>query len=170
MQEQPKPPRSRLRRLADIVFDSTPRAINSLLLIVAVIINFANVIGRYMFDHAIYWTEEILIYLLLWGVFVGMIAVTYNGSHLGMDLMVQRLGAWWQRVLRGAAAGTLIACSAVVVVESAKVIAVLARTGQVSVAANVPLVIPHASVLVGFAMVGLATLIRFRAYLAGQFD
>ena len=170
MQQPSDPPRSTFRRLTDLVFESIPRMITSLLLIVAVCINFANVIGRYVFDHAIFWTEEILIYLLLWGVFLGMVAVTYNGAHLSMDLLVQRLGGWWQRALRGASAVTLMVCSAVVAVESAKVIAVLAKTGQVSVAASVPLVIPHASILVGFTLVGIATLVRFRAYLTDRFD
>jgi TRAP-type C4-dicarboxylate transport system permease small subunit len=142
----------------------------SVLLVTAVIINFANVVGRYLFEHAIYWTEEILAFLLLWTVFVGMAAVTYNGSHLSMDLLSRRLRGWPRRVLGGAVALTLILCSAVVVVESAKVVSVLTATGQVSVAASVPMVVPHASILVGFALVGLATIVRFRAYLTDKFE
>jgi TRAP-type C4-dicarboxylate transport system permease small subunit len=159
-----------LQRLSRFVFDTGPRAIISMLLVIAVAINFANVIGRYLFDHAIFWTEEILGFLLLWSVFIGMVAVTYNGAHLAMDLLLRRLSGWPQRLVRGAAALTMIACAAVVVVQSVKVISVLARTGQVSVAAGVPLVVPHASILVGFALAGLAVVVRFRAYLTDKFE
>ena len=159
-----------LQRLSRFVFDTGPRAIISLLLVIAVAINFANVIGRYLFDQAIFWTEEILVFLLLWSVFIGMVAVTYNGAHLAMDLLLRRLSGWPQFLVRGAVALTMIACAAVVVVQSVKVISVLARTGQVSVAAGVTLVVPHASILVGFALVGLAVIVQFRAYLTDKFD
>ena len=108
--------------------------------------------------------------MLMWSVFLGMVAVTYRGAHLNMDLLSNHLKGVPQRVLRGLAAITLIVCSGVVVVQSFKVITVLAKTGQVSVAASVPLVVPHASILVGFALVGLITLLRFRAYLTNDFD
>jgi TRAP-type C4-dicarboxylate transport system permease small subunit len=72
--------------------------------------------------------------------------------------------------LNGAVALTLIACSAVVAVQSFKVVSVLARTGQVSVAANVPMVVPHASILVGFTLVAIVAVVRFRAYLTGRFE
>ena len=170
MPDTPDPAPATLQRLSRLVFDSIPRAVISLLLVTAVIINFANVIGRYVFDHAIYWTEEILVFLLLWTVFIGMVSVTYNGAHLSMDLMSRRLSGWPKRMLRGVVALSLIACSAVVVVQSAKVVLVLAGTGQVSVAASVPMVVPHASILVGFALVGLATIVRFRAYLTDRFE
>lgn len=163
-------PIPRHQRFARFVFDSLPRGIISALLVGAVIINFANVVGRYAFDHAIFWTEEILIFLLLWSVFVGLVAVTYRGAHLSMDLLVRGLNGWPRRMLRGAMVVTLIACAAVVATESVKVVAVLAHTGQVSVAAGVPMVIPHASILIGFSLAGLAAAVRFRAYLSDRFD
>jgi len=160
----------RLQRLARVVFYSIPLVLITAILIVEVSINFINVVGRYLFGHAIFWAEEILNYMLMWSVFLGMVAVTYRGAHLNMDLFSTHLKGLPQRVLRGATAITLIVCSGVVVLESFKVIAVLAKTGQVSVAASVPLVVPHASILVGFALVGLVTLVRFRAYLTNDFD
>lgn len=160
----------RLQRLTSVVFYSVPMVLISIILLVAVVINFVNVVERYLFEHAIFWTEEILNYMLMWSVFLGMVAVTYRGAHLNMDLLSNHLKGVPQRVLRGLAAITLIVCSGVVVVQSFKVITVLAKTGQVSVAASVPLVVPHASILVGFALVGLITLLRFRAYLTNDFD
>jgi TRAP-type C4-dicarboxylate transport system permease small subunit len=170
MSDTPDSSPSVARRLARLAFDTAPRAIIAALLVISVLINFANVIGRYLFGHSIYWTEEVLVFLLLWSVFIGIVAVTYNGAHLSMDVLSQRLIGRPRRILNGAAVLTLIACSTVVAVESFQVVLVLARTGQVSVAANVPMVIPHAAILVGFALVAIAALIRFRAYLAGRFE
>src|SRR5688572_28232248 len=114
MSDAREPGRTPAHRWTKFAFDSAPRVIIGALLIVSVLINFANVVGRYLFDWSIYWAEEILVFLLLWSVFIGIVAVTYNGAHLSMDLISRRLTGWPQRALRGAVAVVLIACSAVV--------------------------------------------------------
>ena len=51
-------------------------------------INIANVIGRYVFDAPVSWAEEVLSYMIIWGVFIAVGAITYQGNHLRMDLLV----------------------------------------------------------------------------------
>ena len=64
---------------------SVPRAIIGCMILVGILINVANVIGRYMFLEPIIWAEEIMIYIMVWTVFIGAILVTFDGQHLKMD-------------------------------------------------------------------------------------
>ena len=48
-------------RISRVAFHSIPLGLAALFLVLAVSINFANVIGRYMFSAAIYWAEEAMV-------------------------------------------------------------------------------------------------------------
>jgi hypothetical protein len=63
-----------------------------------------------------------------------------------------------------------VTCSAFVVTQTSRILALYMRTGEASMAARVPLVYAHSAVLVGFALMGLVALIRVRAYLRSTFD
>ena len=63
-----------------------PRAAIGLILLVAIAINFANIVGRYVFSAPLAWAEEVLSFLVIWGVCLGASAVTYDRRHLVMDL------------------------------------------------------------------------------------
>ena len=56
-----------------------PRAIIGTMILVGILINVANVIGRYLFLEPIIWAEEIMIYIMVWTVFIGAILVTLDG-------------------------------------------------------------------------------------------
>ena len=156
--------------MARTLFVRLPYLITGTLLLVATAINFANVIGRYLFGAAIFWTEEILVFIVIWSVFVAVPAIAYRGDHVCMDLFSARFRHPWKRVVNGAVVLLFIACGVFVVVQSLRVVALHLRMGAVSVAAGVPLAIPHAALLVGFALLVLAVLARVRAYVNGTFD
>ena len=156
--------------MARILFVRLPYLITGTLLLLATAINFANVIGRYLFGAAIFWTEEILVFIVIWSVFVTVPSITYHGDHVRMDLFSARFRPPWIRIVNGAVAVLFIACGLFVAVQSYRVVALHIRTAAVSVAAAVPLAIPHAALLVGFALTVLAVLSRVRAYVNGKFD
>jgi len=62
-----------------------PRLILGTLILVGIAINFANVIGRYLFQAPIIWAEEIMIYIMIWAVLAGAVLVSWDGNHLKMD-------------------------------------------------------------------------------------
>jgi TRAP-type C4-dicarboxylate transport system permease small subunit len=138
-------------------------------MLAGVAINFANVVGRYAFGRALFWAEETMVFLTIWGVFVGMAAIAYQGEHLNMDLFSQAISARWRTAINAAVVAALLACCAFVALQSFQVVALFARAGQVSVAAGIPKAIPHAALAVGFVLTALAVLVRLRAYLAGKF-
>ena len=61
------------------------------LLIAIVLINVANVMMRYVFGAAIGWAEEVMAFLMVAVVFLSFPAVTLDGNHIRMDLLVDRL-------------------------------------------------------------------------------
>jgi len=156
--------------VARILFVKLPYLITGTLLLVATAINFANVIGRYLFGAAIFWTEEILLFIVIWSVFVAVPAIAYRGDHVRMDLFAARFRPPWARIVNGAMVLILVACGVFVAVQSYRVVTLHLRMGAVSVAAGVPLAVPHTALLVGFALTVLAVLFRVRAYVNGKFD
>jgi TRAP-type C4-dicarboxylate transport system permease small subunit len=138
-------------------------------MLAGVAINFANVVGRYLFGQALFWAEETMVFITIWGVFIGVAAIAYNGDHLNMDLLSQAIRGRWRTALNAAIVAALLACCAFVALQSFQVVRLFAEAGQVSVAAGIPKALPHAALAVGFVLTALAVLARIRAYLSGKF-
>jgi TRAP-type C4-dicarboxylate transport system permease small subunit len=155
--------------MGGFVFDRLPGWILGALMLVGIALNFANVVSRHVFGQAIFWTEEILVYLVIWGVFLGMAAIAFRGEHLNMDLFSSAIPSRWRPVHRAAVAAAMLAVCVFVAAQSWQIVVLFTQGGQVSLAAGVPKAIPHAALLVGFALTAAAILVRLRSYLAGKF-
>ena len=151
------------------VFVTVPRMLMAALILIGIAINFANVIARYLFDFAIFWAEEIMIFIVVWFVFIGAITVTYNGAHLRMDLIAQRLPRRWKIVIDGAMAVSFLILGVFMIPQSWETVTFLRDANQVSVTASVPKEIPHSAILVGFVFMVLAVAVRLRSYFTGRF-
>lgn len=152
-----------------VLLSSLPRWIMGFLMLAGILLICANVISRYVFGKAIFWAEEALVYMIIWGVFVGMIAITYEGEHLGMDLFSARLTGRFKTALNAMIWLAIVLCCLHVAVQSGKAVMLFANAGQVSVAAGIPKALPHAALVTGFALAAIAALARWRAYLTGKF-
>ncbi len=155
-------------RFADRAFVTIPEWILGSLMLTGVGITFANVVGRYVFDVAIYWAEEILVFIVIWGVFVGLVVATYRGGFLAMDLFTANLAGWPKRTLNAAIAITLVLCCVYVALQSWKVVMLFIATDQRTVSAGIPKAIPHSALLVGLSLAAVAMLLRFRAFVSGK--
>jgi TRAP-type C4-dicarboxylate transport system permease small subunit len=155
--------------MARFAFVTLPNWILGTLMLAGVAINFANVVARYAFGRPFFWAEEILVFLTIWGVFIGLAAISYNGGHLNMDLFSAALRGRLKVALNAVVTLVLLAICVFVIAQSYQVVALFASAGQVSVAAGVPKAIPHAALLAGFALTVLAVVVRIRAYLSGTF-
>jgi TRAP-type C4-dicarboxylate transport system permease small subunit len=150
-------------------FVTAPGWLLGALMLAGIAINFANVVSRYLFGHALFWAEEVMVFITIWGVFVGMGAIAYNGDHLKMDLFSARIGGRWRLALNGVMTLALLAACAFALTQSFRVVALFAQTGSVSVSAGVPKAIPHAALAAGFALTILAVVVRIRSYFTGKF-
>ena len=161
---------SRQKRIEDLIFIRIPHALAGALFFVAVVINFVNVVGRYVFGAPLFWAEETLIFIVIWIVFLMVGAITYRGAHLNMDLLYARMRPALKRIVNTAIVLTLIVCAVYTAYQSWLVVLLHYRTHGVTAGTNIPLVIPHAALLFGFSFMAAAAIVRFRAYVTGKFD
>jgi TRAP-type C4-dicarboxylate transport system permease small subunit len=120
-----------LAAAARLVLRDIPRAAIGLILLAAIAINFANIVGRYVFFAPLAWAEEVLSFLVIWGVCLGASAVTYDRRHLVMDLFV---GAYPPALRRALGAVILLATvgfSGFAAIQAWKIVALMAANGQV---------------------------------------
>lgn len=148
---------------------SIPRIIVGGAIFVAIGINFANIVGRYVFLAPIIWAEEILIFLMIWCVFVGSILVTWEGRHIKMDLISVSLPTPWKEIVNTLSVLTIIASCTFVMVQSWKVNGLMLRLDQRSVVAELPMFIPHFAVLLGFGGMLLSAVLKVRSYITNAF-
>jgi len=154
--------------VARLLFVTLPHWLLGGLMLAGVAISFSNVVARYLFGHAIFWAEEVLVFVAIWGVFIGMAAAAYERAHLNMDLFSNNISGRAKLALNAAMVATLLACCGFMLVQSWKVVSLFYQSGVVSVSAGVPKWIPHAALPVGFALTVVAVLLRIRFYLGGK--
>lgn len=135
-----------------------------LLVIAAVCLNFANVVGRYVFGQAIFGADEIQTYMMVWMAFLGAVAVSWRNAHLRMDVLVRALPMPMRVALRVIELVVLIATAGLVAVQSWKFVLTMAELDRRSDAAAIPMAIPHAAVAIGFTLIAVIAL----AHLLGQ--
>ncbi|MDX6748678.1 TRAP transporter small permease [Geminicoccaceae bacterium 1502E] len=93
-------------RLEDIFIAVTMAVLMGLL--------FANVVFRYVFGSPITWTEEVVVAIFSWMVFVGASAAFRAHLHLRIDLVVRLLQGVVRKVVAALAAAVLVAVIGVV--------------------------------------------------------
>ena len=78
--------------MIDKAFDRVTRFIEivlALAFILAVLLNFTNVIGRYLFGFALLGSDELQVFVMVAMTFLGAAVVTRRNEHLRMDVLVQ---------------------------------------------------------------------------------
>lgn len=160
---------TRENRVLQFIVVTLPRFLLGSLIFVAIGINFANVVGRYVFFRPIIWAEEILAYIMIWCVGIGAILVTWEGRHIKMDLIAVHVSPPWNRMLNGLVALGFILVCVFVIRQSWTVVSMMLETGQQSMIARLPMGLMHAAILVGFSGMLVALLLRLRSYLRGEF-
>jgi TRAP-type C4-dicarboxylate transport system permease small subunit len=169
-EHDPEPPPIETSKIADLVFVKIPYVLTGTLFFTAIAINFANVIARYFFFQAFYWAEEVLIYMVMWGVVLAGVSITYQGLHIKMDLFSTTFRSPFKEIVGALTAALMLLATVYVVIQSYQVVGLYVQSGEVSITASVPLTIPHSAVLIGFGLMALATLVRLRSYITGRFE
>jgi TRAP-type C4-dicarboxylate transport system permease small subunit len=136
------------------------RVLAGVLLAASVLLNFANVVGRYFFSTSIYWAEEVMLYLMVACVFLGNGVVAWSGRQLRMDVVVKMMPARLETALALFSELVFIAVAVVIVVFAAPVIRDLWLFDQRSQSADVPMVIPQIMVPIGLAIMAALVAIR----------
>ncbi len=163
------PERHVARDVLNVALDKLPMTVIGILTLAGLAINFANVIARYVFGFAFFWAEEILVFIVVWSVFVGAIAITYRGGHLKMNLFSDNFTGPLRGIVNGLVVLGFLFSGIFAVIHSYRFVAIMARNATVSVTAEIPMTVPHSAIMIGFAFIVLAVIVRIRAYLRGDF-
>jgi TRAP-type C4-dicarboxylate transport system permease small subunit len=143
------------------------QGLTAVLMLIAVALNAANIVGRYVFFRPIASAEEIMLFLLVGTVFLGNAMVGFEGKQLRMDVILHALPPALHRAFDIAADLTMIAVCVILIVLGWPAVQMLADFDQRSQAAEIPMVIPQALVPIGLGLnallVGVRLIASFRA-------
>jgi TRAP-type C4-dicarboxylate transport system permease small subunit len=135
-------------------------AIAALALLAIVAINGVNVVARYFFGSPFAWAEELMLYLMILGVFSGGIAITWHNMHIRIDAVVEQTPPRLQQAARALAAVISIAILTTVMVASYGIVALLKSFDQRSDALQAPMWIPQSFVTIGLALMALVIAVK----------
>jgi TRAP-type C4-dicarboxylate transport system permease small subunit len=142
--------------MVDKALDGLARVIETALalaFIMAVLLNFTNVMGRYLFDFSLLGSDEVQVFVMVAMTFLGAVVVTRRNEHLRMDVLVQFMPKPVQLGLRIAEQLLLIVLAGFVLSQSWYYASQMFRIGRTSDMAGVPMWIPHGTVALGFALI-----------------
>jgi C4-dicarboxylate transporter DctQ subunit len=84
----------------DTFWDRIERTLVGALGAIAMLVGLVQVIGRYLFPaYAISWAEEVIVYLIVWGVMIISSQLVRTDGHVRPDLVLRLVGTKGQRWL-----------------------------------------------------------------------
>jgi C4-dicarboxylate transporter DctQ subunit len=82
----------------DTIWDRVERTLVGVLGAIAMLVGLIQVVGRYFFPaYAISWAEEVIVYLVVWGVMVISSQLVRTDGHVRPDLVLRLVGPKGQR-------------------------------------------------------------------------
>jgi TRAP-type C4-dicarboxylate transport system permease small subunit len=147
-----------LDRALRLLLRDIPRAAIGAIILIAIAINFANIIGRYVFLAPLPWAEEVLVFLVIWGVCLGASAVTYDNRHLDMNLFAAGFPPKLRAGLEFAKLLALIGFCAFTMSNALTIVALMEQNGQVSITAGIPMTIPYTAFALCFGLIAVSAI------------
>jgi TRAP-type C4-dicarboxylate transport system permease small subunit len=147
----------------DKAFDRVARLLElvlALAFIFAILLNFANVCGRYVLGYSLLGADEVQVFIMVAMTFVGAAIVTRRNMHLRMDVLLQFMPEWLRLLLRLVEVLLLIVLAGFVLTESFLYAQRMLMLGRASDMAGVPMWIPHGMVALGFGLMLIVGLWR----------
>lgn len=157
--------------MIDATLDKLTRIIELVLasaFIIAVLLNFTNVVGRYLFGLSLLGSDEVQVFVMVAMTFVGAVVATRRNEHLRMDVLVRMMPEAVRILLRIIEQALLIALAGFLFSQSYFYAAQMLRIGRASDMAGVPMWIPHGTVALGFAMILLIAVWCFVGVIRGR--
>jgi C4-dicarboxylate transporter DctQ subunit len=129
-------------------------------LLLIVLLNAANIVLRYVFRSPLSWAEEAMLFLMIFGVYIGGISVAWQQAHIRIDAIIDFAPPARRRVLQIISTLVLAAVLIPVLVASFRVVNLLRDFDQRSDALHLPIWIPQSVIPLSLAMIVLMSLVR----------
>jgi TRAP-type C4-dicarboxylate transport system permease small subunit len=132
-----------------------------LLIFVATMISFYTVLTRYLFNYSPDWGEEVIIYLIIWGVFISASLLVEERGHVAATLLVERFPLRMRRFLAIFNAVLAFGFSLLIFFFGFKIVGeAFLRDERSLTALRFPVWIAYLSVVTGCVLVSIRYVIR----------
>ncbi len=132
----------------------------------ATLISFYTVMTRYLLNYSPDWGEEVIIYLIIWGVFISASLLAEEREHVAATLLVERFPLKMRRFLAILNAALPFGFCVFIFIFGLKIVGdAFLREERSLTALRFPVWISYLSVVVGCALVSVRFVIRIRRLL-----
>lgn len=128
------------------------------LILFGVVINFSNVVARYVFFSPLVWAEAIITFGLIWCVFLGVVLVTWDERHLRIDIVSLAAPTWFRTTAKVAEMICMLFMASLIATQSFQVTMMMIRNDQRTAVEDLPLSVPHSALMVGFVLIAIVAL------------
>lgn len=126
-------------------------------------VNVVNASGRYLFGFSMTGTDELMVYTLIWVVMAGAILSLAERDHIGVNLVPSYAKGRFKHLLHVVHDAAAVLACGYATYASHLFVGKISRLATKSMGLGVPMSLPHAALLAGFAgltLVGLIMLVR----------
>ena len=129
-------------------------------LIVAVLYNFVNVVGRYIFGQTFVSADEVQVYIMVYIAFLGAAVATWRRMHLRMDVLAQRLPRALRAALGIVELVLVVVLAGFVLYVASGYVKQMAGLDARSQNAGIPMWLPHSAILLGFGLIAALSVLQ----------
>jgi TRAP-type C4-dicarboxylate transport system permease small subunit len=136
-------------------------------LLAIVALNALNIVLRYFFRTPLSWAEEAMLYLMIFGVYVGAVSVAWQQAHIRIDAVIDFAPPARRKILQ--IVSTLVSAAVLmpVVFASFRVVNLLFDFDQRSDALHLPMWIAQSVIPISLLLIVLMSLARIFVQVAG---
>ena len=117
-----------------------------------------QVFFRYALNSSLTWSEELVMYILLWSVMVGSAIATDRGAHIALNPLDAHLSPRWRRIRAIAADACTISFCGILVYYGA--VLVVRTQMMTSPAAGIPMMYVYAAMPVGAVLIIILSVVH----------
>jgi TRAP-type C4-dicarboxylate transport system permease small subunit len=136
-------------------------------LLAIVVLNAINIVLRYFFRTPFSWAEEAMLYLMIFGVYVGAVSVAWQQAHIRIDAVIDFAPPHRRKILQIVSTLVLTAVLIPVVLASFHVVGLLFEFDQRSDALNLPMWIAQSVVPIALSLIVVMSLARIFVQVTG---
>ena len=135
------------------VLEKSTFVVLTLLIAEMLVVAWAHVFYRYVLGDALFWSEELLRFSLVWFALLSASLIFKRKGHLGIVLIVEKLPEGLQHAIAVALVYVFLALNIVVAYQGFDLLGSV--HGQLTPALRIPVSLPYASVPISFALMAL---------------
>jgi TRAP-type C4-dicarboxylate transport system permease small subunit len=128
---------------------SAARTLLGVALLVMVALNVINAVCRYVFGVVFTGADEVLVFMMIWLVMLGLILVTADRRNIALDFLASQLAPRQRLLLAVIQHAAMMTACAFATVQCWAFVSRVAAIGQTSMALGLPMAVPHFALVVG---------------------